>query len=271
MSMDDISIEVIFLGTVIVIAIGTEVGFRLGLVVHRRSENEKASSVSAVSAAILSLAGFMLVFTFGIAAERMNDRKKLVREEANAIGTAWLRSDFLSEPDRAESAGLLRKYVDIRLDAVQLTSPDQIQKLVIESQRIQRQVWDIAVKNARKDMDSDVAALYIESLNTLIDLHGIRTAIALHAQIPGTLWLVLYTLIILGMVSVGYQTAIAGSTRRTLGTSVLAPSFALVIALIAALDNPRSSLRAPQGPLIELQAAMMSHSPESSADSGGKR
>ncbi|SFH32959.1 Protein of unknown function [Nitrosospira sp. Nsp14] len=269
MSMDTIPVEVIFLATMIVVAIGIEVGFRLGLVVHRRSENEKASSVSTVAAAILSLAGFMLVFTFGIAAERMNDRKKLVREEANAIGTAWLRSDFLPEPDRAESAGLLRKYVDIRLDAVQGTSPDQIQKLVVESQRIQRQVWDMAVKNARKDMDSDVAALYIESLNTVIDLHGTRTAIALHAQIPGTLWLILYALIILGVIGVGYQTAIAGSTRRTLATSILAPSFAMVIALIAALDSPRSGIRAPQGPLIELQSTM-SHSPETSADPGHK-
>ena len=49
MSMDTIPVEVIFLATMIVVAIGIEVGFRLGLVVHRKSENEKTSSVSTVA------------------------------------------------------------------------------------------------------------------------------------------------------------------------------------------------------------------------------
>ena len=157
MSMATIPIVVIFLGTMAVVAIGIEVGFRVGRVMRRRrSENEKDTQVGIVTNAILTLAGFMLALTFAIAADRMHDRKMLVRDEANAIGTAWLRSDFLPEPDRAESAGLLRRYVDIRLDAVQVKNPDQMQKLLVESQQIQRQVWDMAVKNARKDMNSDV-------------------------------------------------------------------------------------------------------------------
>ena len=256
MSMDVIPIWVIFLGTMAVVALGIEVGFRVGCVIRRRSEKEKESAIGTVTTAILTLAGFMLAFTFAIAADRMHDRKMLVRDEANAIGTAWLRSDFLPEPDRAESAGLLRRYVDIRLDAVQVTSPDQMQKLLVESQQIQRQVWDMAVKNARKDMNSDVAALYIEALNALIDIHTTRTAIALQAQIPTGIWLILYGLVILGMMEIGYQTAISGSTRRSLAASSLALSFALVVALIAALDNTQGAIVAPQGPMIELQATM---------------
>jgi hypothetical protein len=257
MSMDTIPIGVIFLATMAVVALGIEVGFRVGSVMRRRrSENEKDTQVGIVTNAILTLAGFMLALTFAIAADRMHDRKMLVRDDANAIGTAWLRSDFLPEPDRAESAGLLRRYVDIRLEAVQGKSPDQIQKLLVESQQIHRQVWDMAVKNARKDMNSDVAALYIESLNALIDIHTTRTAIALHAQIPTGIWLILYGLIMVGMMEVGYQTAISGSTRRFLAASSLALSFALVVALIAALDNTQGAILAPQGPMIELQATM---------------
>ena len=256
MSMDVIPIWVIFLGTMAVVALGIEVGFRVGCVIRRRSEKEKESAIGTVTTAILTLAGFMLAFTFAIAADRMHDRKMLVRDEANAIGTAWLRSDFLPEPDRAESAGLLRRYVDIRLDAVQVTSPDQMQKLLVESQQIQRQVWDMAVKNARKDMNSDVAALYIEALNALIDIHTTRTAIALQAQIPTGIWLILYGLVILGMMEIGYLTAMGGSTRRSLAASSLALSFASVIALVAALDNTQGAILAPQGPMIELQATM---------------
>ena len=183
----------IFLATIIVVVLAIEGGFRLGCQVRQKSaEDEKESPVAAIAAAILTLAGFMLAFTFGIASDRFQDRKTLVREEANAIGTAWLRSDFLPEPDRAETKELLRKYVDLRLDAVQAKDLGQIQEGLVESDRIQRQIWDTAVKNARKDMNSDVAALYIESINEFINIQALRVAVALHPQIPEVIWVVLY-------------------------------------------------------------------------------
>ncbi len=250
-------IWVIFVATVIVVVLAIEIGFAIGCRVRQRSEDEKESSVSAIAGAILALAGFMLAFTFGISSDRLHDRKALVRDEANAIATAWLRSDFLPEPDRAEAKGLLRKYLDDRLGAVQAQDLHQMEELLGESRRIQHQLWDMAVKNARKDMNSDVAALYIESLNELNSIHALRVAIALHAQIPGIIWLVLYALVILGMIATGYQIAITGSARRSRAVSLLALSFSLVIALIAVLDRPQSDfIRVPQGPLLDLEASM---------------
>jgi hypothetical protein len=92
------------------------------------------------AAAILTLAGFMLAFSFGISSDRFQDRKTLVRDEANAIGTAWLRSDFLPEPDRAEAAGLFQKYVDDRLGAAQAQDFTRMEELLVESRRIQHQL-----------------------------------------------------------------------------------------------------------------------------------
>jgi hypothetical protein len=257
MSMATVPVGVIFVGTIIVVVLAIEVGFRLGHPVLGKSEDEKEASVSAIAAAILTLAGFMLAFTFGISADRLQDRKALVREEANAIGTACLRSDFLPEPDRAEAKGLFRKYVDNRLAAAQVRDLGQMEELLIESRRIQNQLWETSVKNARLDMDSDVAALYIESLNQVIDIHALRVAVALHPQIPGIIWLILYALVILGMIATGYQTAITGSARRSRAVSLLALSFSLVIALIAVLDRPQSDvIKVPQGPLTDLQASI---------------
>ena len=258
MSMATVSVWGIFLATIIVVVLAIEGGFRLGCQVRQKSaEDEKESPVAAIAAAILTLAGFMLAFTFGIASDRFQDRKTLVREEANAIGTAWLRSDFLPEPDRAETKELLRKYVDLRLDAVQAKDLGQIQEGLVESDRIQRQIWDTAVKNARKDMNSDVAALYIESINEFINIQALRVAVALYPQIPEVIWVVLYVLVILGMMSIGFQTAITGSARRSHAVWLLAVSFSLVIALIAVLDRPQSDLiKVPQEPLIDVQALM---------------
>lgn len=54
----------------------------------------------------------------------------------------------------------------------------------------------------------------------------------------------------------GYQTAIAGS-RRSWATPVLAISFAVVVALIAALDRPESGyFAASQQPLVVLREQM---------------
>ena len=255
--MATVLVWVIFVATIIVVVLAIEAGFRLGRQFRQSPEDENESSVSVIAGAILTLAGFMLAFTFGISSDRLHDRKTLVREEANAIGTAWLRSDFLPEPDRAEAKGLLRKYADNRLEAAQAHGLNQMQELLVEARRIQRQLWDAAVKNARKDMNSDVAALYIESLNELINIHALRVAVALHAQIPGIIWLVLCALVILGMMAIGYQTAITGSARRSHAVSLLAVSFSLVIALIAVLDRPQSDfIRIPQEPLLDLRALM---------------
>ena len=84
-----------------------------------------------------------------------------------AIRTAWQRSDFLPETDRPEASALLRKYVDDRVQFAQAGSldPQRVKTILADTQRIQNQLWSMAVANARKDMNSDVAALYIDSLN----------------------------------------------------------------------------------------------------------
>ena len=254
--MDAAFVVVLFVVTVIVVVVAIEGGFRLGRAIHRKSEDEKESPVSAIAGCVLGPLAFILAFTFAIVSDRYDARKALVRDEANAIRTVFLRSDFLPESDRGEAAELLRRYVDDRLAAVQSHDPDRIEEVLKDATRIQRQLWDMAVVNARKDMNSDVAALYIESLNDLTNVHALRVAVGLQMRVPLGIWLVLYALVILGMGAIGYQTAIAGS-RRSWAMTVLAISFSLVIALIAALDNPHSGyVTVSQQPLMDLRAAM---------------
>ena len=257
MSMDAIPMWVLFAATIIVVVIAIEAGHRLGDAVHRRSEDEKEPPVSAKMAAILGLLAFILVFAFGIVYDRYDNRRELVRNEANAIGTAYLRSDFMSEPDRSKTRKLFREYLDTRIAAAKSRNFDQTQKVLTESNRIQHQLWDMAVVNAFKDMNSDVAALYIDSLNQVIDIHALRVAVGLQARIPAGIWLVLYILVFLGMFGVGYQTAIAGSARRSWATPILAFAFSLVIVLIVSLDRPQSGfITVSQQPLIDLRASM---------------
>jgi hypothetical protein len=238
--------------------LAVEAGHRIGRSRRRRSEDEKESPVSAVTGAILGLAAFMLAFTFSIVADRLAARRALVREEAVAIRTAWHRSDILPDSDRAEAVGLLRQYVDERLAFAEATiyEPQYMRDTLDRSQEIQDRLWDMAVANARKDMNSDVAALYIDALNEVNGLHATRVAVGIQARIPAEIRIVLYCITILGMVGVGYQTGIAGS-RRSLSWPILSVSFALVFALIASLDRlGNGGLKVSQQPLLDLQDMM---------------
>jgi hypothetical protein len=258
MRFDDIPLWALFAATIGVVLVAIEAGYRLGQAMHRRSEDEKESPVSALAGATLGLAAFMLAFTFSIVAERHATKRELVRDDANAVRTAWQRSDFLPESDRPEATALLRQYVDARVKYAQegTLEPEQVQSILAESQKIQTRLWNMAVANARKDMNSDVAALYIDSLNEMTGIHASRVAIAIQARVPSEIWLVLYFITILGMASVGYQTGIAGS-KRSIVWPVVALSFALVFALIASLDRPDSGiLKVTQQPLIDLRESM---------------
>jgi hypothetical protein len=257
MNLDAVPIWVFFLGTIVFVMAFTEVGYRLGIVAHRKSEDEKESPISGVSGAVLGLSAFMLAFTFALVAERYDVRKALVREDAHAIRVAYERADFVPPPDRAETKQLLRKYLDARLayaDPANAEGSD-IAPLLAQTDHIQRRLWQIAVANAERDMNSDVAALYIESLNDMERVHAARLAIGARARVPMGIWIVLYALTSLGMISMGYHAGIAGS-RRSKATWMVAIAFGMVIALIASLDRPTVLVKVTQQPLIDVQAFM---------------
>ena len=151
---------------------------------------------------------------------------------------------------------MFKEYLDKRIEFAQSAYElEQLLKMLPDAERIQGRLWDMAVANARLDMDSDVAALYIESLNEVIDIHALRVAIGGHARIPLGIWSTLLGLTILGMIGVGYHTGIAGS-KRSMATLILALSFAMVIGLIASLDRPGGFIKVTQQPLIDLQRSI---------------
>jgi len=114
----------------------------------------------------------------------------------------------------------------------------------------------LSLQRSRTHLNSDVAALYVDSLNEMFNLHHQRVAVGIQVRIPLGVWLALYALSALGMLSMGYQAGITGS-KRSGAAVILALSFALVTSMIAALDGAGTSgFQVPQQPLIDVRSRM---------------
>ena len=239
--------------TIVVLVLGAiEGGYRLGSYRHRQSGREKEAPVGAMVGATLGLLAFMLAFTFGMAASRFDTRKQLVLDEANAIGTTYLRAAML--PERGdEIRTLLRSYVDARLEAVR---PGQVAEEILRSEDIQGQLWSAATAIGLQHGDSIVVGLFVESLNEVIDLHAKRVNAALRNRIPAAIWGTLLTIAVLSLAALGYHAGLVG-TIRSIAIIVVAVTFSAVIALIADLDRPsEGALIVSQQPLIDVQQSM---------------
>jgi hypothetical protein len=242
------------IGPVIVAAVllSIEVGYRVGAFVARKKAIEKESHVTVISGAILGLLSFLLAFTFGILYNRFDARKELVRREANAIETVWLRMDFIPEADRVKSTYLLKEYIDGRLRLARSMDDSTILREVKRSGHLQREIWHNAVYAAR-EQNVPGGFLYVQAINEMIDIQNLRVARGFLASTPRGLWVSLFSLLILSMVTIGYQTAVSGS-RRTLATFFLTISFTLVFMMLTALEQPRYGFfHVNQQPLILLR------------------
>jgi hypothetical protein len=202
--------------------------------------------------ATLSLLAFMLAFTFGLAGSRFEDRRQVVLSEANAIGTTYLRAAMLPEPMRTESRNLLREYVDVRLEAIQ---PGKVDQAISKSEELQNRLWSQAVAATERDR-SPITALFVQSLNEVIDLHAKRLMASLRSRVPGEIWIVLFLLVILTMVMMGYHSSLANS-KRSIAVIALVLGFSSVLFLIADLDRPgQGMLQVSQQSMIDLRRSM---------------
>ncbi len=248
----------VFVATTALIALALEAGYRLGGRRRRSANQEDKPPLGEMVAATLGLVAFMLAFTFGLAASRFDLRRGIVLDEANAIGTTYLRTSLLPEPQRTESRRLLREYVALRVG-----SPDWQQQAekVARSEVVHERLWAQAVAATERNQNPVLLALYFQTLNELIDLHAKRVTLSLRNRIPLAIWGALFFVACLGMVLMGYHAGLA-ETGRSLGVLALVLTFAAVMALIADLDRPREGLlQVDQSALIDVQRTMSAEAP----------
>lgn len=149
--------------------------------------------------AVLGLLALLLGFSFSMAMDRYDTRRQLVVQEANALGTTWLRIQLLDEPEKSLMSDLLRRYVDARVvwsNSTAESPPD------VDAIALQQQLWTATGVALRSESPPLLTRGVMDALNESIDLASARTA-ARAAHIPDYVQSLLLIYAILSMAMLG--------------------------------------------------------------------
>ncbi len=221
----------------------------------RRDPDSYREPIGVLQGATLGVVGLILAFGLSLAVGRYQDRRAHVVDDANTIGTAYLRAQTIAEPQRTRSLDLLRRYNDL---AIQLTyeipASAAIRRTAAEQGGIQQDLWRLAGEALNREQIASAPRLYLDSLNAMIDQQTVRLA-GLNNRVPdAVLWLQL--------LGAAFALGFLALYLSTLGRGVI-PVFAaaaLVSFLVLVtfdLDRPtRGLIKVPATPLIAERATM---------------
>jgi hypothetical protein len=222
---------------------------------HRHRREELGAPFGALQAALLGVVGLVLAFGLALAVGRYESRRAVVVDDANAIGTTWLRAQTLDEPTRSRSLVLLRAYVDttIRLSNSVPGSPESA-SAANDGDAILRGLWALAGPELDAHPTASAPRLYVESLNDTIDMQTVRVS-ALNNRVPGAI----LALEVLGAAfAVGLLAAYLSILGRGILTIMMGAILVTLLLLVTFdLDRPtRGLIKIPSTPLTSLRDSM---------------
>jgi hypothetical protein len=234
-----------------VLLVAEELGFRLKGKMRPGSDKIEMADIALILGAVMTLLALLLGFTYAMSEGRFETRRQLVVEEANAIGTTYLRAKALPEPRSSQIQELLRQYLALRVEiAIKIDdTPEKIREMDNRSKQLHGLIWSHAAALARES-PSPITSIFLQTLNEMIDLHSKRLA-AFRNRVPFSIYLVLLIVSIITLWLVGYY--FGRRQRGRILTTVVVLLLASVMWLIMDLDQPmRGAIRASQQSLIDL-------------------
>ena len=244
--------NLLLLGAVLfaLLSVAGELGFRVGAwrVRQRPCQDRELAGVSTFTGGMLALLAFTLGLTISFAQDRFEARRALVVQEANAIGTAWLRAGLVTGDEGPAMTGWIEDYAKVRLayTIAESTAPEP--RLIAETKALQTRIWEAVTRVARRD-PTPVTSSLIVSLNEMFD-SGLAQRFAYDSRGPVNLTWMLLIGSLLAIGAMNYQLGLSG-VRQIALTSLLLVMWSGGMVLITDLNRARlGSIRVDPAPLV---------------------
>jgi hypothetical protein len=185
---------------------------------------------------ILTLLALIIGFTFSMAVERYDLRKNYEEQEANAIGTEYVRADLLPSADAGNVRSLLTSYLAQRIENYKSRDLQQLRQIEDQTARLQSQMWS-AVTGTANAKPTAVTALAVAGMNDVLNTQGYTQA-AWWNRVPIEAWALLIVISICCNIMIGY----GAWTRSPFVLLTLPIVLSISLFLIADMDSPRRGL-----------------------------
>lgn len=231
-----------------------EIGFQIGKYKQEGTDKVLKEQTVAIQAGILGLLALLLGFTFNMSLQRFDNRSQAEIKEANAIGTTVLRTKLLPAPFDTNAAHLLEQYIDLRLliSDVDLTRTEKRREYNRKTDKLQDELWHLAIEAADIDSRPVISGYFITSLNDMIDARGERNAI-LKRHVPEAILVLLFIVFMLSGAIIGYSSGLSFK-RAYVPTVLLTLLIVLVVFITIDLDRPkRGIIKVKQDSMLELK------------------
>ena len=218
-----------------------EFGRRVGIRRMAKDPEGMRAGMGAIDGAIFGLLGLLIAFTFSGAAMRFDSRRQLIVEEANTIGTAYLRLDLLPPEAQPALRKSFRQYVDARLAAyAKLPDLAAAKAEYAKSTAYLNEIWPQAVAACRTSDSPTTAMLLLPAINQMIDIAAThKMASQIHP--PTIIFIMLALLALVSSLLAGYGMA-GGKTHSWIHILGFAIVMALTVYVILDIEYPRLGL-----------------------------
>jgi len=237
----------------VILLAALEVGYRIGRWRRKETaETDRKEQGDLVLTSMYALLGLMLAFTYTFTLSRADLRKQAVIDEANAIGTAFLRAGLAPEPARTELRKALLDYAKTRLvPAGTAVTNEQLRKTVASTSQALSKIWPITEQMVKSKPAGPVEASIVQSINEVIDMNTKRLAVSFD-RLPGVILLMLLFIASTAVAMTGLSAGLSGRMNRW-GLTLLILVLAVVMLIITDFDRPiRGFVQVSQQSLVDV-------------------
>jgi hypothetical protein len=218
------------------------VGHRIGLVArHRRKaagEVDDAPGTDVAVGTILALLGLLLAFSFGNALSTSQATKSAITKEAAALGTAFLRADYLPEPGRTRLQVAILDYAKTRVvPESPVNDIASVRAFLERSLTAQEKIWPLTLEATADPLPPPLQTFVASAVNDALDAHLYRmeTLAIPVSEVAQTMMLVAA---LVSLFMIGNQ---VGQEGRALNWRSFVLATILWVVMVTILDTQRTN------------------------------